>query len=107
MEILMEIFSTGVFSPVFISSSSVSLRRMEYLRFAKKVGTSHNFLQVLGVFLSDGRLRPGATFECVITIFKFHMFTLARVTDVAAKTPKKQCERTIRKNPLVTMLSLY
>lgn len=38
----------------------------------KKIGTTCNFLQVLGMFLA--RFGPGVSWTCAITIFKFHMF---------------------------------
>ena len=72
----------------------------------KKIGTTRN-LQVLGIFLSKARLGTGASCARAITIYKFHKFTFAHVTNIVAKTPKKQfVTSTVRKNPLATTLSL-
>ena len=76
----------------------------------KKFEELHNFLQVLGIFLSKALLGRGVSHACAMTISKNFKLTSACFADVVAKTPEKKTVfykiNTICKNPLGTMVSL-
>ena len=55
----------------------------------KKIEELHNFLQVLGIFLSKALLGPGVSRACAIKILKNFKLTSACFADVVAKTRKK------------------
>ena len=64
---------------------------MNYVRFAKKIGTLPPFLRELGVFLSNVWLGTGTGYARAKSIFKIQMFIVIHFTNLAAQNDAKDC----------------